>query len=95
MCNRYVLLFEEFNAAEEKAILAKRVERLKSRNKRNQERLKVQKDPLRQEITKNRLQIDALDSSKLKLQSNIISLREKLAKEVEARRKEREAKAKK
>ena len=95
MHKRYVLLFEEFNAADEKAILAKRAERLKSRNKRNQERLKVQKDPLRQEITKNRLQVDALDSSKLKLQSNIISLREKLAKEVEARRKEREAKAKK
>jgi hypothetical protein len=80
MSKSYVLLFEEFNAAEEKAKLKARLDRVTRRNTRNKERLSNQKNPERQAVSKLRLDLDKLDLEKIKIQNEIVNKREAILK---------------
>jgi hypothetical protein len=94
MYNSYVMLFEEFKAAEERFKLTGRMNKIKIRNTNNKKKLQQQKDPLKQELIKSKIEMDNLDMEKLKIQTNIIGTKEKIQKEVENKKKQAQLKAK-
>jgi len=88
---KYVKLYEEFNAGEEKAKIAERMKKLKDKMSRRKDAIKkAQKanNPLSAELHKTRLEIDNLDMQKQKQKNNIVNIRSAQEKEKLAKRKQ-------
>lgn len=88
MSEKYVQLFEEFNPNKAKEKLQKQVDAVKKRIKANQDnfaKTAKSKDSFRQEILKNKVEIENLNLKKIELQNKIIDLRVKRKKEIIAK----------